>query len=144
MMDGSDHPARFGGLLTAMVTPFDAGGALDLDAAAALARWLVDHGTEGLVVCGTTGEGPVLSDDERRSLWRAVVEAVTVPVIAGSGTNDTAHSIELTKAAGMMLQGTVLPEGVWDPAGRDPTAVRLTATGTRVPPTLLQIRGEKL
>jgi 4-hydroxy-tetrahydrodipicolinate synthase len=98
-MDGSDHPARFGGLLTAMVTPFDAGGALDLDAAAALARWLVDHGTEGLVVCGTTGEGPVLSDDEKRSLWRAVVEAVTVPVIAGSGTNDTAHSIELTKAA---------------------------------------------
>jgi 4-hydroxy-tetrahydrodipicolinate synthase len=98
-MDGSDHPARFGGLLTAMVTPFDAGGALDLDAAAALARWLVDHGTEGLVVCGTTGEAPVLTDDEKRSLWRAVVEAVTVPVIAGSGTNDTAHSIELTKAA---------------------------------------------
>jgi 4-hydroxy-tetrahydrodipicolinate synthase len=82
-----------------MVTPFDAGGALDLDAAAALARWLVDHGTEGLVVCGTTGEAPVLTDDEKRSLWRAVVEAVTVPVIAGSGTNDTAHSIELTKAA---------------------------------------------
>jgi 4-hydroxy-tetrahydrodipicolinate synthase len=82
-----------------MVTPFDAGGALDLDAAAALARWLVDHGTEGLVVCGTTGEGPVLTDDEKQSLWRAVVEAVTVPVIAGSGTNDTAHSIELTKAA---------------------------------------------
>ena len=98
-MDGSDPPARFGGLLTAMVTPFDAGGALDLDAAAALARWLVDHGTEGLVVCGTTGEAPVLTDDEKRSLWRAVVEAVTVPVIAGSGTNDTAHSIELTKAA---------------------------------------------
>jgi 4-hydroxy-tetrahydrodipicolinate synthase len=98
-MDGSDPPARFGGLLTAMVTPFDAGGALDLDAAAALARWLVDHGTEGLVVCGTTGEGPVLTDDEKQSLWRAVVEAVTVPVIAGSGTNDTAHSIELTKAA---------------------------------------------
>jgi 4-hydroxy-tetrahydrodipicolinate synthase len=98
-MDGSDPPARFGGLLTAMVTPFDAGGALDLDASAALARWLVDHGTEGLVVCGTTGEGPVLTDDEKQSLWRAVVEAVTVPVIAGSGTNDTAHSIELTKAA---------------------------------------------
>jgi len=98
-MDGSDHPARFGGLLTAMVTPFDAGGALDLDAAAALARWLVEHGTEGLVVCGTTGEGPVLTDDEKRLLWRAVVEAVTVPVIAGSGSNDTAHSIEMTRAA---------------------------------------------
>jgi 4-hydroxy-tetrahydrodipicolinate synthase len=98
-MDGSDPPARFGGLLTAMVTPFDAGGALDLDAAAALARWLVDHGNDGLVVCGTTGESPVLTDGEKLDLWRAVSEAVTAPVIAGSGTNDTAHSIELSKAA---------------------------------------------
>ena len=98
-MDGTDHPARFGGLLTAMVTPFDEGGALDLDAAADLARWLVDHGSEGLVVAGATGEVSVLTDDEKLSLWRAVAEAVTVPVIAGAGTNDTAHSIELTKAA---------------------------------------------
>jgi 4-hydroxy-tetrahydrodipicolinate synthase len=98
-MDGSDHPARFGGLLTAMVTPFDEGGALDLDGAATVAKWLVDHGSQGLVVAGTTGEGPVLSDDEKQSLWRAVTEAVTVPVIAGTGTNDTAHSIEMTKAA---------------------------------------------
>ena len=73
-MDGSDPPARFGGLLTAMVTPFDAGGALDLDAAAALARWLVDHGTEGLVVCGTTGEGPVLTDDEKRAIAARLAE----------------------------------------------------------------------
>jgi 4-hydroxy-tetrahydrodipicolinate synthase len=98
-MDGTDHPARFGGLLTAMVTPFDESGALDLDAAGTVARWLVDHGSAGLVVAGTTGEGPVLTDDEKQSLWRAVVEAVNVPVIAGTGTNDTAHSIELTKAA---------------------------------------------
>jgi 4-hydroxy-tetrahydrodipicolinate synthase len=99
-MDGSDHPARFGGLLTAMVTPFDEDGALDLDAAGTVARWLVDHGSDGLVVAGTTGEGPVLTDDEKLSLWRAVVEAVTVPVIAGTGTNDTAHSVEMTRAAG--------------------------------------------
>jgi len=98
-MDGPDNPARFGGLLTAMVTPFDQDGELDLDAAGTLARWLVDHGSEGLVVAGTTGEGPVLTDDEKQSLWRAVVEAVNVPVIAGSGSNDTAHSIELTRAA---------------------------------------------
>jgi 4-hydroxy-tetrahydrodipicolinate synthase len=98
-MDGTDPPARFGGLLTAMVTPFDEGGALDLDAAADLARWLVDHGSEGLVVAGSTGEVSVLTDDEKLSLWRAVAEAVTVPVIAGAGTNDTTHSIELTKAA---------------------------------------------
>lgn len=93
-------PPRFGAVVTAMVTPFDEEGALDLDAAATLARWLADHGSDGLVVSGTTGEGPVLTDDERLALWRAVAEAVTVPVIAGSGTNDTAHSIELTRAAG--------------------------------------------
>jgi len=91
--------ARFGGLVTAMVTPFDASGALDLDAAALVARWLVDHGSQGLVVAGTTGEGPVLSDDEMRSLWRCVKESVGVPVVAGTGTNDTAHSVELTKVA---------------------------------------------
>jgi 4-hydroxy-tetrahydrodipicolinate synthase len=92
-------PGRFGAVLTAMVTPFDDDGRLDLDGASELARWLVDHGSEGLVVAGTTGESPVLSDREKVDLWRAVAEAVTVPVIAGSGTNDTAHSIELTRAA---------------------------------------------
>src|SRR6516165_2508433 len=82
-----------------MVTPFDAEGALDVDGAVRLARWLADHGNDGLVVAGTTGESPVLSDDEKVVLWRAVREAVTVPVIAGSGTSDTAHSVELTKQA---------------------------------------------
>lgn len=90
---------RFGAVVTAMVTPFDSEGALDLDAAVALARWLTAHGSDGLVVTGTTGEGPVLTDDERADLWRAVAEAVTVPVVAGSGSNDTAHSIELTRRA---------------------------------------------
>jgi 4-hydroxy-tetrahydrodipicolinate synthase len=90
---------RFGAVLTAMVTPFDADGRLDLDGAAALARWLVGHGSEGLVVAGTTGESPVLSDAEKLALWRTVAEAVTVPVIAGSTTNDTAHSIEMTREA---------------------------------------------
>ena len=90
---------RFGTLLTAMVTPFDADGALDLDGAAALARWLVDQGNDGLVVAGTTGEAPVLSDSEKADLWRAVSEAVTVPVIAGAGSNDTAHSVRMTKIA---------------------------------------------
>jgi 4-hydroxy-tetrahydrodipicolinate synthase len=90
---------RFGAVLTAMVTPFDSDGALDVDGAVTLARWLVDHGSDGLVVAGTTGESPVLSDGEKGQLWRAVASAVTVPVIAGTGTNDTAHSIELTKVA---------------------------------------------
>lgn len=92
-------PARFGAVLTAMVTPFDSEGRLDLDAAATVARWLVDNGSEGLVVAGTTGEVPVLSDNEKIALWRAVVEAVPVPVIAGAGSNDTAHSVELARAA---------------------------------------------
>jgi 4-hydroxy-tetrahydrodipicolinate synthase len=92
-------PGRFGAVLTAMVTPFDAEAALDLDGAVALAQWLVQHGSDGLVVAGTTGESPVLSDNEKLVLWEAVAAAVTVPVIAGSSTNDTAHSVELTARA---------------------------------------------
>lgn len=87
---------RFGRLLTAMVTPFDEGGDLDLDAARDLARWLSDHGSDGLVVAGTTGEGPALSDREKLDLVAAVAEAVTVPVIAGTTSNNTAHDVELT------------------------------------------------
>lgn len=91
--------ARFGSVVTAMVTPFAADGSLDLDAAVTLARWLVDHGTDGLVVAGTTGEGPTLGDAEKVDLWRAVKEAVTVPVVASTGTADTRHSVALTRAA---------------------------------------------
>jgi 4-hydroxy-tetrahydrodipicolinate synthase len=91
--------ARFGAVVTAMVTPFDDDGRLDVDAAATLARWLVDHGSDGLVLAGTTGESPVLSDDEDVALWRAVRDAVSVPIVAGTGTNDTRHAIELTRRA---------------------------------------------
>ncbi len=90
---------RFGRVLTAMATPFDADGALDLGRAGELARWLVDHGNDGLVVAGTTGESPVLADDERIALFRAVRDAVDVPIVAGATTNDTAHSVELTRRA---------------------------------------------
>ena len=92
-------PGRFGAVLTAMVTPFDASGALDVDAALALARHLVSHGSDGVVVTGTTGESPVLTDEETIELWRALAEALTVPVVAGTGTADTRHSIERTKLA---------------------------------------------
>jgi 4-hydroxy-tetrahydrodipicolinate synthase len=91
--------ARFGNVLTAMVTPFDASGALDLDGAQRLAKWLQANGNDGLVIAGTTGEAPVLTDNERLSLFAAVTEAVTIPVIAGTGTNDTLHSIHMTKEA---------------------------------------------
>jgi 4-hydroxy-tetrahydrodipicolinate synthase len=99
---------RFGGVATAMVTPFDDDGALDLDAARHLARYLVANGNDGLVVAGTTGESPVLSDDEKLSLWAAVAEAVTIPVVAGTGTNDTAHSVHLTKEASKLGVAGVL------------------------------------
>ena len=90
---------RFGQVITAMVTPFHKDGSLNLDGVKRLARWLQDNGNDGLVLAGTTGEAPVLTDDERLSLFKAVVETVTIPVIAGTGTNDTAHSIHLTKEA---------------------------------------------
>ena len=91
--------ARFGAVLTAMVTPFTADGELDGARAAELARWLVDRGNDGLVLAGTTGESPVLTDEERTELWRVVREAVDVPLVAGSTTNDTAHSVAMTQAA---------------------------------------------
>ena len=91
--------ARFGKVVTAMATPFDDDGGLDLDGAAELARWLVAHGTEGLVVAGTTGEAPTLSDDEKVELWRAVRAAVDVPLLAGTGSNDTRHTIGLSQRA---------------------------------------------
>ncbi len=100
---GSTSPSlarpRFGRVVTAMVTPFDDGGRLDLGAAAEFARWLVSQGNEGLVVAGTTGESPTLSHDEQVDLIAAVSEAVDVPVLAGAGSNDTAAAIELTQRA---------------------------------------------
>jgi 4-hydroxy-tetrahydrodipicolinate synthase len=99
---------RFGRVMSAMVTPFDDDGRLDLDVAQQVARYLQDNGNDGLVVAGTTGESPVLTDDERLSLFAAVIEAVTIPIIAGSGTNDTAHSVHLTKeAAALGAAGTL-------------------------------------
>ncbi len=90
---------RFGPVITAMVTPFRDDGSLDVERSAELARWLVAHGNDALVLAGTTGESPVLTDSERIELFRVVRAAVDVPLIAGSTTNDTAHSIDMTIAA---------------------------------------------
>jgi len=94
----------FGGILTAMVTPFDADGGLDEDAFAALARHLLANGSDGLVVTGTTGEGATITDEEDLVLWRLAVEIARdvkpgAPVIAGTGSNDTRHTIEQTARA---------------------------------------------
>lgn len=91
--------SRFGSVITAMVTPFTAEGEVDHDGATALARWLVDQGNEALVLTGTTGEAACLTDPEQIEVWRTVRAAVDVPLIAGSGTNDTRHAGELTAAA---------------------------------------------
>ena len=90
---------RFGRVITAMVTPFGDDGTLDLEAAVELANWLAAHGSDGLVLTGSTGESSVLTDDEKVALWRAVADAVTIPVIAGTGSNDTAHSVHMTTLA---------------------------------------------
>jgi len=82
-----------------MVTPFDDRGAVDLAGAATLAKWLVDHGNDGLVIAGTTGEAATLSHDEQIDLIAAVVEAVDVPVVAGAGSNNTTAAMELTERA---------------------------------------------
>lgn len=89
----------WGRLLTAMATPFKADGSLDYDRAAELARRLVDSGSDGLVVAGTTGESPTLSHGEKLRLFETVVQAVgdRAPVIVGTGSNSTAGSIELSK-----------------------------------------------
>ena len=91
--------ARFGPVLTAMVTAFDDDGALDLDATCRLANHLAQNGSDALVLTGTTGEASVLTDEEQVEVWRAVRQAVDIPLVAGSGVNDTAHASSLTGAA---------------------------------------------
>lgn len=94
-----------------MVTPFDKNGELDLGGVRRLAKWLQDNGNDGLVVGGTTGEASTLTDDEKLSLFAATVEAVTIPVIAGTVTNDTRHSIRLTTQASKLGIAGVLAVG---------------------------------
>jgi 4-hydroxy-tetrahydrodipicolinate synthase len=90
-----------GEVLTAIVTPFRADGAVDLESFRRLARHLVEHGSDGLVVTGTTGESPTLSDDERFELYAAALDEVgdRATVVAGTGTYDTRHSVHLTERA---------------------------------------------
>jgi 4-hydroxy-tetrahydrodipicolinate synthase len=99
-MKSSDYVStRFGKVITAMITPFNDDMTLDLPGAVQLAKWLEKNGSDGLVLAGTTGEGPVLNDNEKIELFREVSSSVGIPVIANTGSNDTEHSIELTKRA---------------------------------------------
>jgi 4-hydroxy-tetrahydrodipicolinate synthase len=101
MAPTSTPETPFGRALTAMVTPFTSDGSLDLDGAQRLAVHLVDAGNDGLVVNGTTGESPTTTDAEKSALVQAVLEAVgdRAHVVAGVGTNDTPHTLELARQA---------------------------------------------
>ncbi len=90
-----------GAILTAMVTPFDSAGAVDEPAARRLMRHLVDHGSDGVVIAGTTGESATLDDAEKLRLFEAAVDELggSATVVAGTGSNDTAHSVRLTREA---------------------------------------------
>lgn len=93
-------PMSIGGILTAMVTPFGADGRLDEDAAVRLMHHLLENGSDGLVLAGSTGEGATMTDEEKARLWElGVAECGDAPVIAGTGTYDTRHSVELTERA---------------------------------------------
>ncbi len=133
---------RFGPVITAMVTPFDDDGRIDLEGAAALAEWLVGQGNDALVVTGSTGEASVLTDDEQVEVWRAVRAAVSVPLIGGSGTNDTAHAAGLTaQAARAGLDGVLVVTPYYN---RPPQAgieahFRAVAAATELPVLLYDI-----
>jgi 4-hydroxy-tetrahydrodipicolinate synthase len=92
---------KLGSILTAMVTPFDADGNVDEDAAVALMHHLIDHGSDGLVICGTTGEASTLNDEEHLGMIRLAVEEMhgECTIVAGVGSNDTRHAIHLTERA---------------------------------------------
>ena len=92
---------RIGGILTAMVTPFDRNGALDEDAAVRLMHHLLENGSDGLVLAGSTGESPTLSDEEKCRLWELAVSECPkeATIVAGTGTYDTRHTVELTERA---------------------------------------------
>ncbi|MCU1678039.1 MAG: dihydrodipicolinate synthase [Frankiales bacterium] len=95
--------APFGRVLTAMVTPMNADGSMDLEGGVRLAKWLLDNGNDGLIVNGTTGESPTTTDAENRDLVSAIVDAVPAgtPIVAGVGTNDTEHTLRLAGDAEM-------------------------------------------
>ncbi len=95
-------PPNLGTILTAMVTPFDADGAVDEEAAVALMHHLVEHGSDGLVICGTTGEASTLNDEEHLGMIRLAVEEMRgtpTTIVAGVGSNDTRHAVEMTARA---------------------------------------------
>jgi 4-hydroxy-tetrahydrodipicolinate synthase len=138
--------ADFGRVITAMVTPMDRSLAVDYQRAAALARHLVAAGSDALVVCGTTGESPTLSDEEKVGLFRTVREAVGIraKVIAGTGTNNTAHSIHMTREAERVgCDGILLVNPYYNKPSQEGLYqhFKTIAESTRLPVMLYNIQG---
>lgn len=136
----------FGRLLTAMVTPFTKDLAVDYQQARKLARYLVQNGSDGLVVCGTTGESPTLTKEEKVELFRAVVEEVggQATVIAGTGSYSTAESIALTQAAEKVgVDGVMLVAPYYNKPSQEGLYehFKAVATSTNLPVMLYNIPG---
>jgi 4-hydroxy-tetrahydrodipicolinate synthase len=146
MTSGLLPQAPFGRVLTAMVTPFRDDGSLDLEAAARVAEHLADHGHDGVVVLGTTGESPTVSQDEAGRLLRAVVDAVgsRMRVVAGVGSNDTAHSVVLAEQAEKCgVHGLLLVTPYYNKPTREGVASHFeaVANATGLPVLLYDIPG---
>ena len=129
-------PAPFGRVVTAMVTPFGTDGEVDLPLTARLARYLVAHGSEALVVCGTTGESPTLSWAEQHAVLETVLQAVgdQVPVLAGTGSNCTAEAIEATvKAAALGAHGALVVVPYYNKPSQQGLEAHFRAIATAAP-----------
>ena len=140
---------NFGNVLTAMVTPFNQNGDIDFEATKGLVNHLIANGSDGLVVAGTTGESPTLSHDEKVALFKYVVEVVNgrVPVIAGTGSNNTKESIELTKEAELVgVDGIMLVAPYYNKPSQEGMFqhFRAIATSTVLPIMLYNIPGRSV
>ena len=139
---GAPSPAPFGRVITAMITPFWADGSVDLPMAAKLASHLVDHGSDGLVICGTTGESPTLSWDEQHQLFSAVKAAVgdRAKVLAGTGSNCTAEAVEaIGEAAALGADGALVVVPYYNKPPQEGLEAHFRAVAQAAPQTPLML-----
>ena len=139
---GAPSPAPFGRVITAMITPFSADGSVDLPMAAKLASHLVDHGSDGLVICGTTGESPTLSWDEQHQLFSAVKAAVRdrAKVLAGTGSNCTAEAVEaIGEAAALGADGALVVVPYYNKPPQEGLEAHFRAVAQAAPQTPLML-----
>ena len=142
LIPGAPSPAPFGRVITAMITPFSADGSVDLPMAAKLASHLVDHGSDGLVICGTTGESPTLSWDEQHQLFSAVKAAVgdRAKVLAGTGSNCTAEAVEaIGEAAALGADGALVVVPYYNKPPQEGLEAHFRAVAQAAPQTPLML-----